>query len=304
MPSAKLWCNDLCRSVFIKPSHSPHWEILQAIGAADELSSRADLTFPRPWVGPLGSAQRAVALQPRSPKTWMSPCPPLQPISFRPRDRYSFNDNVAVPLAGAFTQMCTLSTQLRRNDQMEDGLALNMNAMMLEQPQQHALAFFPLEVWDVIAAHLVTPVATIGMQAVPEAAISLARFSCACAPLYEAAAAGWACLGSHVAPLIEVASSKSRALLDQMLQYCYRMPHAWMDELQYYGARRALNKHWTQEQLGQRRVGLRVKGHLCMRCMQYATHDCITHACQDCCDSCSSWSFCRSHRHLQAYNSM
>ena len=307
MPASSPWCKDLSQVLFTARGDSPHWKILKTIGAAETLASRANLTLPSPWKGPLTVAQRAIALHLRTPRTWDSPCTPLKPIQFRPRATYSFEDSVAGPLAGIFSLMCTLNTQAKGSScgrDIENEMASGMESMKLEQPMHHALQFFPLEVWDVIAAHLVTPVATQGLRAVPQAARSLACLSCTSPALHEAAAAGWACLGSYVAVLMDVAASKSRQLLREMQVYCYTMPRAWMQEYHYYGARKSLSDKWTQDKLAQRRVDLRVKGHLCMRCMQYATHGCVRHACLECCRRYSCPGECYAHGRFQVYKYM
>ena len=157
-----------------------------------------------------------------------------------------------------------------------------------------ALDRFPLEAWDVIAAHVASPSSIQGLWSFAEAARALARLSCTCAPLYVAAAAGWACLGSHVAPTLHSAlmtvmnpqSNWNEVLMGRYL--CeelkpFRNQSASVRQRTSFGVKRVLSKIWSKDKLVERRVSFRTRSHLCMRCMQYATEGCVNHKGHACC---------------------
>lgn len=271
------------------------WQDLMFRRNASVLESSACFFLP-PWSGPLSLPQRAIALQPRRPLTWRLPRLPLEPINFRCTTMPTLQDLVEGRLAGAFTQKCYVcpnaeSVATARRLFVKE-LASGSGSMQLDgEPARHALELFPLEVWDVIAAHIVSPVLSHGLYRVPKTARALAMLSCTCAPLYEAAAAGWACLGSHVAPLLHVAwkahpalqGRSGEALFGHLAPSRYVMSLKCMTESEGNGVRRALDEGWSRDELMKRRVSFRSRGRLCMRCMQYATENCINHACRLCC---------------------
>ncbi|KAK9835744.1 hypothetical protein WJX74_007222 [Apatococcus lobatus] len=274
-----------------------------------ELMSRCDASvlqrlarsFLHPWTGPLSFPQRAVAVQIRRARTWKLPALPLKPISFHSVAGSTIPDIIEGRLAGDFTKKCQVCPSAQHAitarrlfaEEMDPGAGF----VELEgKPSHPALDILPLELWDIVAAHVVDPVSTKGLEYVPTAARALARLSCTCAPLYEAAAAAWACLGSHLAPVLRTAvltSAGSQSSWDEVLigrflctelkPFCYEMPITSICERTGYGAKKALNEEWTRDKLIERRVCFRTRGHLCMRCMQYATEGCINHACPSCC---------------------
>ena len=161
----------------------------------------------RPWTGPLSVPHRAVALQIRRPPTWKLPPLSLQPVDFR---SLATTTTVERRLAGAFSEKCHVSPNAQATAPVRrlfaEEMVVGCEPMELEgKSMRPALDMFPLEVWNVIAAHVASPPSIQGLRYVAEAARALARLSCTCAPLHEAAAAGWACLGSHVAPILHSA---------------------------------------------------------------------------------------------------